>query len=59
MGSMQNPLERPYVVRTDLFALPRPDEAHSPLAVVELAEPWAQIALDAAVFEPVPVSRGG
>src|SRR5471032_1425858 len=47
----------------DSVVLAGPDEAHRALALVELAGPWAQIALDATVVERMPVlgrdNRGG
>jgi AmmeMemoRadiSam system protein B len=35
----------------------RPHEAQPPLALVQFAQTWANVALDAAVGEPVPVTR--
>lgn len=33
------------------------DEAKPPLSLFQLAEPWAEVALNAAIIHPVPIFR--
>jgi len=55
---MQNPEERPYVVRTNASCCRARHEALSALALVQLAVAWTEVALDAAVGQCMPPARG-
>ena len=57
MGSTQNARGATVGGQHDLAVDPPAHEAHTPLAVTQLARAWAEIALDTPVVEPVPVLR--
>jgi len=42
----------------NLIAVPGAYEAQTPLALVQLAQAWAQVALDASVLQQVPIAAG-
>jgi hypothetical protein len=56
IGSMQKPEERPQGREHEPVAVARAHETKAPLAFVQLAEPRAELALQAAVGQGVPVA---